>query len=101
MTAPIVRGNIAEATATFTANDGSATQPSAATVYLTYKDLGGLVHTASTPMTYFSSSNTWVGLWDTSVAGNCTVDWVAKGTGTLQAATQGSFVVQANDANVI
>lgn len=95
------RKNVLMVTAVFTAADGSATQPSAAYADIAYNDLGGLAHTATISLNYLSSSNEWVGLWDSSAAGNCTPNWVVYGTGPLQAAAQGAFQIIANTANVV
>lgn len=96
-----VRKNIVTFTVTFAASDGTATQPSAASAMLSYKDLAGSQHNASIPLVYSSATNTWSGTWDSSAAGEGTVEWMIYGYGTLQAADQGSFAISANAANTV
>jgi len=95
----IVRKNITTFSLVFTANDGSATQPSAVQAVLTYKDLGGASHVDE--ITLALANGAWVGTWDTSASGEGVVFWMAYGYGTLQAAAQGSFEVVANAANTV
>jgi hypothetical protein len=54
---------------------------------------------ATIVLTLQSDGVTWSGTWDSSVAEG-KVDWVVYSTGSVVAAAQGSFVVNANAANV-
>jgi hypothetical protein len=92
-----VRGNAITISATFTAVDGSTTQPSAVEAVVVYKDLSGVTQTASLVMTY--SGSMWVVNWDSTVAGQGLVQWAVLGTGSLVAAAQGQFNIEANAAN--
>jgi len=96
-----VRKNAIVLTASFTADDGTATQPSAVIGRLNYKDLSGSPAVADLTFTYDPTSNTWNAIWDSNVAGRGTVTWVVYGTGTLQAAMEGCFDILANSANTI
>lgn len=96
-----IRKNIATLNLTFTASDGSATQPSAAKARFVYNDLSGASHVDTIDLTLNPTTNTWQGTWDTSNSGDGTVSWMAWGFGTLQAADQGTFEVSANAANTV
>lgn len=96
-----VRKNIVVCTVTFTAADGTVTQPSAANLVLSYKNAACAVQSANLPMTYNPVTGAWVAEWDSSAAGPGTVFWMAYGYGQLQASAEGSFDVQANAANVV
>ena len=50
-------------------------------------------------LTLQSDGVTWMGAWDSSVAQG-RVDWAIYSEGSVQAAAQGTFYVQANSANV-
>ena len=95
----IIRKNIVTFSLVFTAADGSATQPSAAVVNVSYSDLSAVAHTTQIPLT--NTNGAWIGSWDSSASGDGTVYWMAYGYGTLQASTQGSFEVGANPANTL
>ena len=95
-----VRKNIAVCTIKFTAADGTTTQPSAAKVVLSYKDHAGAAQQEVLDITK-DSTDVWSVEWDTSAAGHGTVFWMAYGFGTLQAAAQGDFHIEANAANVV
>lgn len=94
-----VRKNIAVCTVTFTATDGTLTQPSAANLVLNYFDQVGDPHQVTVAMTQATLTSPWVGEWDTSASGDGTVFWMVYGFGSLQAADEGSFQVRANAAN--
>lgn len=94
-----VRGNIAVCTVTFTATDGTTTQPSSADLYLNYTDQVGDPHQTAIPMTQVGSSNVWAADWNTQASGEGTVFWAVYGYGSLQAADEGEFQVRANAAN--
>jgi hypothetical protein len=55
--------------------------------------------TQTISLTLQSDGVTWQGTWDSSVAEG-RVDWVVYSAGSVQAAAQGTFYVQANSANV-
>ena len=99
--AAFVRKNALVVTATFAADDGTTTQPSAVFCYINYKNLSGNVQTATITLTYNEVTNVWTGLWDSNVAGRGPVSWVVYGTGPLQAAMEGCFEILANIANTI
>jgi hypothetical protein len=97
-----VRKNLLVATAVFTAANGNnALEPSSATLVVNYNDISGVNRTTSIAMTFNAASDDWVGTWDTSVAQQGNVEWLIYGVGTLQAAAQGQFQIQANAANTV
>lgn len=98
--AAFVRKNAITISATFTAANGDDNlQPSAAYVELVFQDLSGSTQRVS--LTMSESSGVWSATWDSSAAGPGTVQWVAYGTGTLEAAQQGQFEILANAANTV
>ena len=98
--AAFVRKNVLVATATFTAADGSGTQPSSATCVVRFRSQAG-PQEVSLPMTFNSSSNTWTANWDSSAAVKGVVEWMIYSAGALQAAAQGQFQLDANQANTV
>lgn len=95
-----VRGNAITISSTFFAVDGSATQPSAVSAVIAYKDLSGVSQRVTLTMTQvLLGSSTWSVSWDSSVAGQGLVQWAVFGTGSLIAANQGQFNIEANAAN--
>lgn len=94
-----VRKNLLEAVATFTAADGSNTQPSAVTLVVNYNNISGVQTQSQVSLTFNATTDDWIGAWDTSVVKSGNVDWVIFGSGSLQAAAQGSFQIEANRAN--
>ena len=100
--AAFVRKTIVTITVTFTAADGTATQPTSANCVFHFNDQTGTPQEATIALTHNTTPNTWTGLWDTSVVtgpGPSTVSWMAYGYGALQAAAEGCFEVYANEAN--
>lgn len=95
-----VRKNVLTFATTFTANDGSTSQPGGANCQLRYKGATGW-QDLEIQMTYNPTLNQWSCTWDSSAALEGTVSWMIYGYGTLQAATQGEFQVNANAANKI
>lgn len=55
--------------------------------------------TVTIPMTLQSNGWQWQCLWDSSAAGPGMVTWVIYGSGTVQAAQQGQFMILANAVN--
>ena len=96
-----VRKNLLVATAAFTAADGSNTQPSSATLVVNYNNISGVPTQAQVSMTFNSTTDDWIGTWDTSVVKSGNVDWMVFGVGSLQAAAEGSFQINANKANTV
>lgn len=96
-----VRKNIIVCTVTFTAADGTTTQPSAANLVLNYCNPQGAPQNATLTMSYNSTLGAWQAEWDSSASGNGPVFWMAYGYGLLQAAAEGSFDIAANAANVV
>jgi hypothetical protein len=95
-----VRGNAITFSATFTAADGSTTQPTNVSASIIYKDLSGVMQTASLTLTQtLLGSSTWSASWDSTVAGQGLAQWAIFGTGSLIAAAQGQFNIEANAAN--
>ncbi len=94
-----VRGNALVISATFTPTTGTD-QPTSALARLQFVDLNGVKQNVSVPMTE-GDDNLWTGTWDTSAAGDGTVSWVVYGTGSLEAAAQGQFQIEANAANTL
>ena len=101
MTTPIVRKNTVAISTSFAAADGSATQPSAASCVLSFNNQAGVATTATIALTYNATTKLWTGTWDSSAAGDGTVFWMVYGYGTLQAADEGCFVIEANAANTV
>lgn len=94
-----IRGNIAVCTTTFTASDGTTTQPSSADLYLSFCDQTGAPKRVTVPMTQVGITNVWTANWNTQASGEGSVSWAVYGYGALQAADEGVFQVQANAAN--
>lgn len=95
-----VRGNAITISATFTATDGSATQPTTVAASMVYKDQSGVTQSVSLALTQaLLGSSTWSVNWDSTVAGQGLVQWAVFGTGSLVAAAQGQFNIEANAAN--
>ena len=84
-----VRKNVVTFSTVFTAADGTATQPAAANVVVSYVDEGGSGHQDTLEMTYNAPIGNWTATWDTSASGDGSVSWMVYGYGTLQGATQG------------
>jgi hypothetical protein len=100
-----VRKNLLVATATFTAADGSETQPASATLVLNFNSMSGVAQTVSVPLGFNAGDDdvlgTWTGTWDSSAAQQGNVSWMIYGDGSLQAAAQGQFQIVANSANTV
>lgn len=96
--ARFIRGNEIVCSGTFTPVSGSA-QPSAAEAYLVYTDPAGDPATSTITLTK-GADDVWSGVWDSNLSGCGTVQWVIRCSGGLQAATQGSFIIAANTANL-
>lgn len=94
------RKNVLTFSTLFTPNDGSTTQPGAATTVLVFKGPNGK-QTVDLPMTLNLTTGQWAATWDSSACVEGTVSWMVYGYGTLQAATQGEFQINANAANTI
>lgn len=94
-----VRGNKIVCSGTFTPTTGSA-QPTTAYAVLTYKDATTGLAATSTVALAADANNVWSGTWDSLLAQEGTIDWRIQAKGSLQAAQQGQFLLQANDANV-
>lgn len=96
----IIRKNLIKASVVFTADDGSTTQPSAASISINYPGPLGNRITFQDIMSYNSITGAWEYEWDTSAVSHGTIEWAAWGYGTLQAATEGTFDIAANKANI-
>ena len=93
-----VRGNQIVCSGTFTPTSGTAA-PTSAVAILTYKDATtGLASSSTVSLT--NDAGTWSGSWNSLLAQEGTVEWRIQASGALQAAAQGQFLLQANDANV-
>lgn len=112
MTTPIVRKNTVVFSTSFVASNGSTTQPSAANCELSFYTpvqvaslAAGATNviptTVAIAMMYNATNGLWVCTWDSSAAGDGTVEWMIYGYGTLQAASEGCFVIEANAANTV
>ena len=90
------RGNVIDFSATFTSTDAPGATPSAVGLTLSY-----LVNGAPTRQVLAMTlvSGAWTVTWDSSAADGGSVDWVAKATGGLIAATQGTITLLSNRAN--
>ena len=96
-----VRKSLIQITATFAALNGGSAVPTSATCELHFQTLAGASDLTAVLLVYDSESGTWAGHWDSSDAGQCTVDYTVFCSGPLQAATQGQFQVVANASNVV
>jgi hypothetical protein len=96
----IVRKNEVVFTGTFTAQDGSTTQPTSAEVVCTYTNLSGGTSTDVTALSYNLTTNTWAGTWDSSNAAAGIVEYTVYGYGSLIAALDGRLRVTANASNL-
>jgi hypothetical protein len=94
-----VRGNKIVCSGTFTPVSGTA-QPTTVSAVLTFKDATTGAATSSTVALTADAENVWTGVWDSLLAQEGEVEWRIQGKGALQAAQQGKFLLQANDANV-
>ncbi len=94
-----VRGNKIVCSGTFTPTTGT-TQPTSAFAILSFKSATTGLATTSTVSLVADVDNVWSGTWDSLLAQEGTVEWRIQAMGALQAAQQGSFFLQANDANV-
>lgn len=102
--ASFVRKNLLVIKAFFNAPEGWSSdtippQPSSAVAVVRYCTLQGSTNETSINLTLGGDGVTWSGTWDSSVAGPGRVDWVVYSSGGVEAASQGSFVIQANSAN--
>jgi len=93
-----VRGNNIVCSGTFTPASGSSA-PTSAVAILTYKDATTGLATSST-VSLTLSSGVWSGTWNSLLSQEGIVEWRIQASGVLQAAAQGQFLLQANDANV-
>lgn len=94
-----VRKNALIFTALFVPADGTVTQPTEANAVLKFKNTSGALTQVVIALTYNPTNNNWVGVWDSSSARQGNVDWMIYGDGSLVAAAQGSFQIDANSAN--
>lgn len=95
-----VRGNKIVCSGTFTPTTGSA-QPTTAYAVLTYKSATTGLDATSTVSLTADVNNVWSGTWDSLLAQEGDVEWRIQAKGSLQAAQQGKFFLQANDANLL
>lgn len=94
-----VRGNKIVCSGTFTPTSGTA-QPTSAYAILSYSDATTGLPATSTVSLSADANNVWSGTWDSLLAQEGTIDWRIQAKGSLQAAQQGQFLLQANDANL-
>lgn len=93
-----IRGNEIVCSGTFTPVTGTA-QPSSAEAVLVYTDPDGDAATSTITLTK-DADDVWSGVWDSNLSGCGAVQWVIRGSGGVQAATQGTFTIAANEANL-
>lgn len=74
-------------------------QPSAAQAVLGFTNPQGVKVTTTLAMALGADGVTWSCLWDSSAAGRGLVTWVVFASGTVQAANQGQFEIEANYVN--
>ena len=96
-----VRKSLIQITATFAPLNGGDAVPASATCELQFQTLAGGSSLEAVTLIYDVASGTWAGHWDSSDAGQCTVNYVVFCAGGVQAATQGQFQIVANAANVV
>lgn len=94
-----VRGNEIICSGYFVPEDG-VSEPASAEAVIKYTNTSGQAATATVALTKDTSTGEWKGAWDSSAASACTVDYVIRCSNGLKAATQGSFAIVANSANV-
>ena len=90
--------NVMRCSFSFTASDGSNTQPSAAVCTVEYPRPDGTRKKEKVTLTYNSTAGRWSGLWDTSSAAPGRVDWLAECSGSLKGSLKGSFLLESNGA---
>lgn len=74
-------------------------QPTSVIVVLEFRSTQGQKDTATIPLTLGEDGCTWSCQWDSGVAGAGPVFWTVFGSGGVQGASQGQFMIQANPAN--
>lgn len=79
--------------------DGSSDEPTSAFCHLSYKRKGGKKWSETITLGKNPITGKWTGVWDSSKAEAGEVDWVAESAGPVVGATQGTFLIEANDAN--
>lgn len=84
--------------ATFEDLSGMGLRPSAAFVRVWFLDVTGVRQNVVLPMT--ARGDAWEASWSTSTAAGGLVEWASWSEGDVQGATQGSFNLLANKANV-
>jgi hypothetical protein len=95
-----VRGNLIVCSGTFTPPTGNS-QPSSAVAILVYPDADtGQPASSEIPLTP-DTNFVWSGTWDSLLATEGEVEWRIQASGSLQAAAQGKFYLQANGANTL
>ena len=97
--ADFIRKNLLVCTVTFMDEDGTSIQPSAAVLFVNYRNMLGVQANDTVTMNYDDVTNSWSATWDSSRCTHGNVEWMVFGSGALQAATQGQFQIAANAAN--
>ncbi len=92
------RQNQLTITVQFVAADGTPTQPQNATLRLVYVGLTSQKVIEDITLSYMYG--VWSGVWDSTPCKGGVVAWVARGYGGYSAAKQGSFIIDANAANM-
>ncbi len=92
------RGDVVVIPATFKAFDNSTDQPNVVNVYISYTDRSG--NPAAATVGAILGTGVWTAEWDTTPAqANSAVYYTVKGTGPIQGAFDGKFLVEANPSN--
>lgn len=90
----------------FVPDQAKSVQPTSVSMVLRFKNTNGVATQVTIALTSSGATPTpptpayeWSGQWDSSAAQEGTVYWTAYASGTVQAAEQGSFVIDANPSN--
>ena len=83
---------------TFTASDGSETEPTSAICTVNYPRPDGTRRSEKITLSKDDASGRWIGYWDSSPAVDGEVDWAAECFGPLTGAVKGTFLLEGNRA---
>lgn len=93
------RGNAIIVSGTFKPKAGQAGTATSAAVRFVYTNVSGATATDNLSMTLGADGVTWSVSWDSTLCKSGLVQWWARSAGTLIAAAQGDFTIEANAAN--
>lgn len=98
-------GCICDFSSTSSTGPTGPVDPASVTAVLSYNNLAGLRASTIIQLSLETDGVTWTGNWDSSACQGGRVDWVVYSAGgsptPIVSATEGSFQILANKANVI